>query len=150
MKAVPPISRNTRKPVERKFSERKHISVVSSDKPTEPRLVTFEIPPDKDISTYRIMNGSDIFVYRAVKRQGAKAKKCCAYCHRTIHEVKRKPISPERIQELDRRSEKTLASSSEVVKNAIQKLRRNDELKQQTPKTDEQYMAEIMKTLLAG
>jgi hypothetical protein len=127
MAAVPPIRR--KKP--------------GSEKST-PRRITFELDHvEGELIPHRLISGKEILTYMKSKRAGKPAKPCCAYCHRAFTVLPPKPLTETRIKELNRRSEKTLGRSTAFMRDAIEKLRRTDVLKQQPTKSDEEYLAEI-------
>lgn len=114
------------------------------------RVVKFELPADKEVASYRLGRGEEIVVYRAVKQQGKPSRLCCAYCHRAFHTPARKPLTKSRIKELERRKQRAAQTGGETLKKTIAKMRRNDELRNVTPKSDQDYLKEIMTKLLAA
>lgn len=128
MAAVPPIRRKNN------TFERKNT----------PRRITFDLENvEGELRPHRLISGKEILTYMKSKRSGKPAKPCCVYCHRAFTVLPPKPLTETRIKELNRRSEKTLDRSTTFMRDAIEKLRRTDALKQQPLKTDEEYLAEI-------
>lgn len=133
MAAVPPIRRRKR----------------NQDDSDLARKISFELDPrvQGELKPHRIGNGTEILVYMKSKRTGKPEKPCCVYCHRAFMLAPEKPLTTTRIKELEKRSAKTIDRSRSFMREAIEKLRRTDELKRQPPKTDEEYMEAIFEAL---
>jgi hypothetical protein len=121
---------------------------VRRKKTNKPQKITFEVDVPGELKPYRIVSGREILVFMKSKRAGKPEKPCCAYCQRAFVQAPERPLTVARLRELEARNKRTLEKSTAYMREAIEKLRRNDQLSRNEPKSDAEYLQDILSETL--